>query len=736
MAAIQNVLLAALLLIVPLAASAVEILTIHSPKAIALELLQKQQWQRLSGEQRGNLDLQIRLHHEAGQLAPQAWLSTPQIPGHQWAITWQDGATLSKASGTIAWYPTRWLKGREAAVLFSGTSNIELTMANVDSGKGKISLKHQPNRSSEFLTETAIAFGLVEAPGRAQKRRNRSPKSVFVAQLPEKGKTTAFAVSSSWQGPRRAQVASDGQHPRLLFTADDVPRVRQWAEGKVGKMVIGRLEALLQLAEDEGFEFHQGGEHSMHSYWAAGYGLLYQLTGEVKYALRAEEWAWYGMSSTLPDKNQWRQSHRILGVALAYDLCYEAWTENMRAHAYHYLLRQALLFAQRDDVLDPLQFGTRFVYQNETRPRIRSADSIEPHRYVGSALLAALAIKGDPVPSLFNAGSEGEVRSIEPAVDYQPAIGVPVVTLQHQQMFSRWLINGPFRIANEDPLQAQGGFSHRPQPGEQLKSEGVPVDWRIYYPADGYSGGRGPVFYPRNCMKYVTKATGMGYPPGREVAAILRKEHPLKKRARVAVTMYTVWDNRDDRLIMAEPNWQMASHGVRMWINGEEVRDGDVLAVKPGLYPVMVWMPIMGGYNRQAPHLREVSQQELQQQSQAGANRQQQVNDLTTWLAGALREQLHHFTLAMVDDIGTGASDIAEHALPALIASARHDGIDWLAQTGFAAVSKRADITAPYLGMGSMRFQFAQLAGYVTGDQRTRCVVMARRSKFSAQATE
>jgi hypothetical protein len=202
------------------------------------------------------------------------------------------------------------------------------------------------------------------------------------------------------------------------------------------------------------------------------------------------------------------------------------------------------------------------------------------------------------------------IPSIAPAHDYDPEIGVPRVQLESELMIPSWLINGPFIASGKNPLQDTGGFSQFPEPGASVLSQGLPVEWRAYRPSgDAFKTRRGPVFYPRNCMKFVTKSTGMGYPPGIQVHKKLSEGTDAKPK--LAVALFTVWENDRERYVMAAPNWHWASRGIRMWINGTAVNDGDIVRVTPGRYPVMVHMPILGGYQVQAPHLIEMLPSDL-----------------------------------------------------------------------------------------------------------------------------
>ena len=78
-----------------------------------------------------------------------------------------------------------------------------------------------------------------------------------------------------------------GEHPRLLFRKGDVPEIRKRAETPEGKAIVKRLRFLLDGKNGETLLPPGQPEHTIGAFTighAAGYGLLYQLTGEKKYA--------------------------------------------------------------------------------------------------------------------------------------------------------------------------------------------------------------------------------------------------------------------------------------------------------------------------------------------------------------------------------------------------------------------------------------------------------------------
>jgi hypothetical protein len=219
-----------------------------------------------------------------------------------------------------------------------------------------------------------------------------------------------------------------GEHPRLLFRKTDLPALRQRAQTPEGQAILKRLRQLLDggngdtfpkifnasakasagnrpAAEDDAAASKPGDDPSLKNAGknaempvgaytighAAGYGLLYQLTGEQKYAdlgRQAVEKALDGVRDR-DDRYAWRtpggalRAGPALGAyALGYDLCYDGWDPAFRE-------KVARAFADYDEgphmSLESLALGKRHgPGSNHWGPQI------------GGAALALLAIKGDP----------------------------------------------------------------------------------------------------------------------------------------------------------------------------------------------------------------------------------------------------------------------------------------------------------------------------------------------------
>ncbi len=643
------------------------------------------------------LDLIVRLEWEDGRLLPQAWCRFSDLPERQILALIAPGAATGDATSVklaLEIQPIRRILNRPFA---GGSLECRLDLARAErTWTAAWTCTGRPP-GTPIAPEIPNAFGF--QPGaRGQIDGLDGQLLGAIAARSTRGSATA----KQRPGPRPVAPAprwQAGAHPRLLFTQADLPRLRAWAATGSGKTAVAWLRRELAWAKLKGFAFHheQGAEHSMEGLFAAGAGLLYQLDGDPEQARQAREWTWAAMTTALPNLNQWRLSYRLLGVALAYDLCYHAWDEEFRSMVFHYLNLRALEAAQRADVVDPLGFGDRYQYWGDLRGASGGRWGAQI-RYDVAAAIGQLALLGEPAP--IPAVPELEALAIiEPSRDFRPAIGVPVVDLASGMMFDRWLVNGPFPTNDPDPLAASGGWAgSRPAPGQRVKSlGGIAVDWRPYFPT--WMLGDWAV-YPRNCSTFFFGGPkGNGYPSGFEVLKHIderNRQDPAFPRG-IAVTLYTVWRNRDIDLVLAKPNWRWASQGVRMWLNGREVLDGQIVRVTPGLYPVLIHLPVTGGYNRQAPHLTEVTREDL-----ATWKRGRQANlalfapgagpdqDLTAWLAGALLTKARIHLERAIDPEGWKAWDNSEHLATFIRAARSATGLDFLSGTGLERITAPA----------------------------------------------
>jgi hypothetical protein len=121
-----------------------------------------------------------------------------------------------------------------------------------------------------------------------------------------------------------------GEHPRLVFRKADLPEIRKRMETPEGQAIMARFQARLDYAGKS--------EGKLNSYRAAGVGLAYQLTGDRQYADLAKNNVEFLMTfrgaSLLQDIHY---GPYVLGVAFAYDFCYDGWDPAFRSRVTWWL---------------------------------------------------------------------------------------------------------------------------------------------------------------------------------------------------------------------------------------------------------------------------------------------------------------------------------------------------------------------------------------------------------------
>jgi hypothetical protein len=212
-----------------------------------------------------------------------------------------------------------------------------------------------------------------------------------------------------WPAPVPGFVApAPGEHPRLFFRPADLPALRARAETPAGQAILQRLRYLLDngdgttlpkqvrpqdapFGDDSKPIDLPDGAYSMSH--VAGYGFLYRLTGEQRYAdlgRQAMEMAFNGCRDRdSKGRYAWKRPTGALRAgpalgwyAVGYDLCYDGWDEAFRTK-----VAQAIQDYNEGEweEIGKLARGARLGYtSNHAGPQI------------GGAALALLAIRGDP----------------------------------------------------------------------------------------------------------------------------------------------------------------------------------------------------------------------------------------------------------------------------------------------------------------------------------------------------
>jgi hypothetical protein len=126
-----------------------------------------------------------------------------------------------------------------------------------------------------------------------------------------------------WPGGVAGHVPpKPGEHPRLLFRKGQLGRLRAFArEHPAGRAMMEQLREVIDRAP--------GGAARKFGPWpAVGYALAWQMTGEDRWAARAR--AQIEKHFAPPGGQDIHHAPALVGMALAYDLCYDAWDEAFR----------------------------------------------------------------------------------------------------------------------------------------------------------------------------------------------------------------------------------------------------------------------------------------------------------------------------------------------------------------------------------------------------------------------
>lgn len=199
-----------------------------------------------------------------------------------------------------------------------------------------------------------------------------------------------------------------GEHPRLLFREADLPALRRRAQTPEGKAILDRLRRTLDGKDgtklpdarrspdpphgDKSTPIQQP-EGTLSISHPAGYGLLYQLTGDKRYAELGKQSMQLMLDGYRDRDGKARYSFRdpsgplragpSLGwVAVGYDLCYDGWDEDFRKKVC--------------DAIEHYNEGRGMKLEDQVKGRSHFPASNHWGMQVGGGAMALLAITGDP----------------------------------------------------------------------------------------------------------------------------------------------------------------------------------------------------------------------------------------------------------------------------------------------------------------------------------------------------
>ncbi len=239
-----------------------------------------------------------------------------------------------------------------------------------------------------------------------------------------------------WVPVKDYQQVRANEHPRLLFRKSDIPALRKKAKTPEGQAIIKRLRYLLDggngdqmatlfnpakgaytLGNNQSLVIDTAGVYTFGH--VAGYGLLYQLTGDRKYAdlgRRSFELAMEGQRDR-DDRYSWvapggaLRAGPVLGwYAVGYDLCYDGWDEPTR-EKFGKAIENYDAGIEKSDARGHVKLETLV---SGTMPPFSNHFGMQ----VGGAALALMAVSGEPwvnqqrIDSLLKISEQSMIRNV------------------------------------------------------------------------------------------------------------------------------------------------------------------------------------------------------------------------------------------------------------------------------------------------------------------------------------
>jgi hypothetical protein len=380
--------------------------------------------------------------------------------------------------------------------------------------------------------------------------------------------------------------------------------------GPDGRAVLANLRAVL-ARDRKGFGWgvwRQGGAiEAGQGHWAAGHAFLWQLAGDPAEADRARQLVEQALRAVTAQDETWLYALLAEGVALAYDLCYDAWDEAFRREVAFWLERIAWTWTHEPRDWRPQDMTVAW--------RDLNPYGAELVLFRAAAGTCAMAVLGDPAPyphadrgpadpsheprwvprqglllDLPGKHPQPDVPRIEAPPGYEPGREVPVVPFADDQPLVRWIVATvpespdwrPFDGAKDrDPLLALGGSAAaRPEAGTRFK----------YLEAEGR-------FEPLPEERLFADA----YTDFRPSVDLLRPEHHERQTLDL---YYAVLDNDQPRFVKLHlgPRYLWWP---KVWLGGVPVRDRQVVRLGAGRIPVLIQvrLPIQQTYYPYFPAL-------------------------------------------------------------------------------------------------------------------------------------
>lgn len=338
-----------------------------------------------------------------------------------------------------------------------------------------------------------------------------------------------------------------GEHPQVLLRNSDLPALRKRLKTPMGKAYLARY----------------GNSGSI-----INLGVLYQVTGEKKYAVRAEQIVNGYKELNRNGFGSGGFGHQMVAIALAYDLCYDAWSEDLRQRVRK-KLEWYVPYYQK--------------YLMTSHPNYHPCSNYYgPGR--GAAGIAALVLYGEKGEKPAKPRDPFEARwTIKPIGKSSLGKGVPVVDWKPGQIPEEWITTGPLPMqGKQDVLNALGGYGKaRPEVGTVCAY--IRVDRKKMLPQ-------------RKLLKFTALPEKVASDKGVDLAKFAKQ---ADESGPTRTVLYTVLKVSGEAVVSFDPGDEKTT----AWLAGRKL-DENFYRLREGLYSLMVVHESKTPTGRIAPTLR------------------------------------------------------------------------------------------------------------------------------------
>ncbi len=248
-----------------------------------------------------------------------------------------DGVRTLKIEVTVR--PDPWVKGGKAVY----TVKIERTGRRfTGSHKGLFTLIAQPKpgRRGPIKVGKGVPSELAKIIKKGTKRDKKPPAKPRTLATFDVGGDVRGKMGPAWPGVIEGhKPLPPGEHPRLVFRKHELPALRKRMDTPVGKAMIAQIKKILDKKPPS--------EGDKWTTWpAVGYGFMYRMTGEQKYADKAAKIvkdtileSRYGRGG-LGISQDIHHAPRLVGLAVAYDLACDGWSDKLRGQAVDDIIKR------------------------------------------------------------------------------------------------------------------------------------------------------------------------------------------------------------------------------------------------------------------------------------------------------------------------------------------------------------------------------------------------------------